>query len=96
MIFSARSAKELRTPARDAGRLARGVPFVVFIESDAGRWAEADAKSEAHAKRIANEWVDQHKARGCSIWRVREGSGKLAKRPVEMVFAPIEESNYED
>lgn len=86
--FAALSAKDLRTPARDAGRLARRVPFVVCVEADDGSWFELDATSEEHGRTLADNMVrPEHACRGCSLWRVREGSGKLAKRPSYTIWA---------
>lgn len=86
--FAARTIKDLMTPARDAGRLARRVPFVVCCEADDGSWFELDATSEEHGRTLADNMIrPEHACRGCSLWRVRDGSGKLAKRSSYNVYA---------
>ena len=79
--FSALSVADLLTPERDAGRVARKVEWVVFVECDDGSWCELDADDFAHAKVLAHNWVDTLGARGCSVRRVRLIDGKCVRGP---------------
>jgi hypothetical protein len=76
--FLAQSANDLRTTDRNAGRVARKVKFIVQVEADDGSWTELDADSQAHAKILADNWVEKLNARGCSCWKVA-ADGKLSK-----------------
>jgi hypothetical protein len=80
--FAATSAADLRTEARNSGRLTRKVEYVVTVEVDDGSWCELDATDEAHAKTLAHNWVDKLGARGCSCWRVRLIDGRLTPNPI--------------
>lgn len=86
--FSALSFRDLQSADRLLGRLARGAIIVVEVECDDGSWCELDAESEAHARVLADTWVDAQRgrARGASCWRVRQIDGKLAAKSFYKVF----------
>lgn len=76
--FLAATILDLMTAERGAGRIARKAKIVVCVEADDGSWCELDADSEAHARVLAQNWVQTLGARGCSCWHVRQQSGRLA------------------
>lgn len=68
--FSALSITDLFTAERDAGRVARGVRYIVASEASDGSWCEFDGESFGHALRLADNAVDNLGARGASVWFV--------------------------
>ena len=57
----------LDTAAHHAGRIARGIRFVVWVETDAAKWIELDAESAEHATVLAENWIrPELGARGAS------------------------------
>lgn len=87
--FSALTSADLRTNARNIGRLARKVGYVVFVEADDGSWFELDAESIAHSKVLADTQVDKMNARGASCWLVNHINGKIKRKAFYMVFPEI-------
>jgi hypothetical protein len=81
-LFSASSIADLLTPERNAGRVARAVEYVVFVECRDGSWCELDADSEEHCRVLSRNWVDRLEARGCSAWRVRLIDGSITPKAV--------------
>lgn len=79
--FSATKLTDLMTDARNAGRLQRGVFFIVACEASDGSWCEFDAESSDHAKVLADNAVDKLGARGCSVWAVNAETGAFAFGP---------------
>ena len=92
--FSAASIRDLMTPEREAGRVARNIAYeadkgatldcaklayIVAVEVDDGSWVELDAQDIEQARALAVNWVDKFNARGASVWKVWEG-GKLGRR----------------
>lgn len=69
--FRATSIKDFMTAEAAEGRKARGVGFVVAVEADDGSWCELDATDRTHAERLAEVWVTQMNARGCSCREVK-------------------------
>lgn len=90
-IFSATSFADLQSAERVAGRLARGVKFVVEVEARDGSWCELDADDKAHAIRLADVWVDRERgqARGASCWSVLS-NGKLGRKGFYRVFEEVD------
>lgn len=84
--FSAKSITDLMSEPRNAGRKARGCLFIVAVEAANGSWAELDADSLEHGEALAKAWVENHNARGCSVWRV-EPSGNMARKHSFSLFA---------
>lgn len=75
---------------RAAEYAAHKTPFaaVVHIEADDGSWCELDAESEAHAKRMADNWVHTMNARGASCRTLRGAlTGMVKLRPFYTVYA---------
>jgi hypothetical protein len=95
--FAATSIRDLKTDERNNGRVSRRAayeakPFdlktlyaVVCVEASDGSWCEFDAESRDHAKRLANNAVDNLKARGASCWEVAPDGG-LDRRSFYTVF----------
>jgi hypothetical protein len=79
--FSASSINDLFTIARDEGRLARKVEYIVACEASDGSWCEFDADNFIHAKVLAHNAVHNLHARGCSVWAVRTEDGHIEPGP---------------
>lgn len=88
--FSALKIEDLFTVERDAGRVARGVQYIVASEASDGSWCEFDGESFEHAVRLADNAVDKLSARGASVWRVWP-SGKCF--PARLYFVTPEEAH---
>ncbi len=102
--FEAANIRDLCTPERNAGRLSRRakyeqpfrfpnalvrLAYIVAVEADDGSWTELDGESLDHARRLADAWVNDCNARGCSVWEVGS-SGSLARRSSYVVFKPMD------
>jgi len=87
--FSALSFADLQTEDRVRGRLARGAHFVVEVEANDGSWCELDADNSAHAKVLADTWVEKLGARGCSCWCVNAETGALARTSIYKRFEEV-------
>ena len=68
--FLAAKIEDLFTAERDAGRVARNVPYIVACEASDGSWCEFDGETLLHASRLADNAVEKLGARGCSCWAV--------------------------
>lgn len=86
--FEAKTIRDLMTKERSAGRVSRGVGYVVCVECDDGSWCELDATSVPHAKTLADNWVDKMNARGASVRRVLP-AGTLARDTLYTKFAEL-------
>ena len=85
--FSAQTISDLFTAERDAGRVARRVPYIVATEASDGSWCEFDGETLLHASLLADNAVAKLGARGCSVWEVNPASGAVYKPSVYHCFA---------
>jgi len=69
---TAKDALKIATPEACKKLLASGINFAVAVETGDGDWLVLHAESLDHANTLAHEWVENHDARGASIWRLFE------------------------
>ena len=70
------SSHALDTAAHCAGRIARRVEWVVWVETAEAKWIELDAHSLINAETLARNWIrPELGARGASVRSVRKPSG---------------------
>ena len=75
------SSHALDTAAHCAGRIARRVEWVVWVETAEAKWIELDAHSAINADTLAKNWIrPQLGARGASVRSVRLPSGQTTFR----------------
>ncbi|NVO13867.1 MAG: hypothetical protein HXX10_07510 [Rhodoplanes sp.] len=88
-IFEAATIRDLMTPERDAGRVARKARYIVAVEARDGSWCELDGDDEAHARVLADNWTDPQRmgARGASVWAVN-ADGTLPRRSRYLAVEP--------
>jgi hypothetical protein len=71
----------LDTDEHRAGRVIRGVDWVVWVETAEAKWIELDAHSAINAETLATNWIrPQLGARGASVRSVRLPSGQTTFR----------------
>lgn len=79
--FAAQTIADLFTAERDAGRVARKVPYIAATEASDGSWCEFDGEGFGHAMLLADNAVDKLGCRGASVWKVHPVTGKCIERP---------------
>jgi hypothetical protein len=87
--MSSRQARHgLDTDEHRAGRVIRGVDWVVWVETAEGKWFELDAHSAANAETLVKNWIRPALgARGASVRSVRLPLGQTTFRKL---FTPPE------
>jgi hypothetical protein len=87
--MSSRQARHaLDTDEHRAGRVIRGVEWVVWVETAEAKWIELDAHSATNAETLAKNWIRPALgARGASVRSVRLPSGQTTFRKL---FTPPE------
>jgi hypothetical protein len=77
------------TPAACQGLIAEGITFTVAVENQAGEWFLLHADDEAHARTLAQTWVDTLGARGASTWALTAKGP--ARKPSFTYFETLDE-----
>lgn len=74
--MSRQARHALDTDEHHAGRVIRGVEWVVWVETAEAKWIELDAHSVINAETLAKKWIrPELGARGASVRGVRKPSG---------------------
>jgi hypothetical protein len=76
------------TPEACQSLIAAGVTFTVAVENQRGEWFLLHADGDAHAGRLARNWVDTMGARGASCWKLTAGG--RARKPSLTVYEDLE------
>jgi hypothetical protein len=80
-MSSRQACHALDTDEHRAGRVIRGVEWVVWVETAEAKWIELDAHSLINAETLAKNWIrPQLGARGASVRSVRLPSGQTTFR----------------
>lgn len=78
------TVKGMNTAAHVEARRSRNPKLSVFVEGADRVWSEHDADSLDHAKKVAREHINIHKARSVSVWSLTPEFG--LKRAVFLIF----------